>query len=729
MAAVVAVEGSGSAGADEKNEPPGSWGPELGTRYERRAPVARLVMLSWDLFNAAANIPPFVRNLRLATGAVWLLLACMCLSPREEHWLTHGASVRYFVIYLIVWIVATLALGCPDGAGTLFTSGDCAAIGRHEVPGHYIASSCVALMAVAMTNSLWATNAQDIFRITCGLAAMHVVCTAGVLYTVQPRSFFASGVAHASLLTLCTQAMALFFAHMSSKAQHLLVVAHSARAEAAFKLALTLERAESKAAAAEAAEAARRRTNRWTAQIAHDFGTPLTALSLSLQMMSDSQLPAAQREKFLHIASTAVATITMQRQMIMDESKLMLGQLLQSYEEAFSVRAVVEDTTATLLHRQAKSRGVALSYHFAEALPPRIVSDPRWILSMSTNYLSNAIRHASSKVMLRVLLETSRPVGGRAMLRIEVHDDGTGVSPELLPSLFRSALRSHSDGNGLGLASVKTQCEIMGGRCGVGDSQMLEGACFWLSVPFRAARAGKATKAAKADTKADGQPRHACNLPAFQGKEGDPEPSLPPDEASGRERCGRVEAASARALGGGGGDEAERREERMARSAAPTATAAGSACSDTVLIIDDDPLIREVFDSILRASGFAVQLAASGDAGLRLMQGKRFLAVITDIQMGKGLTGFELVKEFRQFEAQAQGGGADPTRAAASGGGGRGGRQFVMGMSAGKSEDMLIDAGKAGMDAFINKPVSKAVLLDILRDQQDGQASGGRRRA
>ena len=94
---------------------------------------------------------------------------------------------------------------------------------------------------------------------------------------------------------------------------------------------------------------------------------------------------------------------------------------------------------------------------------------------MSTNYLSNAVKHGKSRISLRAHVEAD---AGGSMLRLEVHDDGSGVPQQHRVRLFKPfhQLTSGAGGFGLGLASVKTQSEILGGSCGVGNSPLLGGA-------------------------------------------------------------------------------------------------------------------------------------------------------------------------------------------------------------------------------------------------------------
>ena len=185
--------------------------------------------------------------------------------------------------------------------------------------------------------------------------------------------------------------------------------------------------------------------------------------------------------------------------MTMDESCILLDHHLMTRVEAFDLRAVVEDTTATLLGHKYRSRGLDVRYIFSPELPARIVSDPRWVLSMVSNYMNNAVLHTQSRIVLRASLAGQLPVragawanGGdrekagtppQLSLRVEVHDDGSGVPDAQKAKLFRpfSQLNPEArNGTGLGLASVKAQVEVMGGSCGIGDSEELGGALFWL---------------------------------------------------------------------------------------------------------------------------------------------------------------------------------------------------------------------------------------------------------
>ena len=62
-----------------------------------------------------------------------------------------------------------------------------------------------------------------------------------------------------------------------------------------------------------------------------------------------------------------------------------------------------------------------------------------------------------------------------------------------------------------------------------------------------------------------------------------------------------------------------------------------------LLVIDDDPTCRYTFGALLQKRGHRVEEAASGEAGLALLQQRPVDLVLTDLRM-PGLTGWEVAR-------------------------------------------------------------------------------------
>ena len=70
-----------------------------------------------------------------------------------------------------------------------------------------------------------------------------------------------------------------------------------------------------------------------------------------------------------------------------------------------------------------------------------------------------------------------------------------------------------------------------------------------------------------------------------------------------------------------------------------------------VMVVDDDPLVRERLQELLKSSGYETQVAESGERALALARMKSYQIVITDWEM-RGLSGPELCRELRRDNAE-----------------------------------------------------------------------------
>ena len=110
-----------------------------------------------------------------------------------------------------------------------------------------------------------------------------------------------------------------------------------------------------------------------------------------------------------------------------------------------------------------------------ECDPLRILADEEMLRQVVVNLLLNSL-HASSaggKVTVRMNRK-----GKRAVLMVE--DQGSGISPELLPNIFQPYISGNSGGHGLGLAIVKRFVEEHGWTIDV-DSQPNRGTVITIS--------------------------------------------------------------------------------------------------------------------------------------------------------------------------------------------------------------------------------------------------------
>jgi two-component system nitrogen regulation sensor histidine kinase GlnL len=120
-----------------------------------------------------------------------------------------------------------------------------------------------------------------------------------------------------------------------------------------------------------------------------------------------------------------------------------------------------------ILDRARKSAMVGFAAHMtlSEAYDPSLpmtIGDPDQLLQVFLNLLKNAAQvspqdgHITIRTFYELSLRVRRPDGtGRAVpLQVEIVDDGPGVPPEIVGSLFEPFVSGRENGTGLGLALV-----------------------------------------------------------------------------------------------------------------------------------------------------------------------------------------------------------------------------------------------------------------------------------
>ncbi len=132
----------------------------------------------------------------------------------------------------------------------------------------------------------------------------------------------------------------------------------------------------------------------------------------------------------------------------------------------------------------AKARGHRLTLDVERAIPT-VWGIELLVREGVANYITNAIKYTPEGGQI-VVRAVSRP----PMVRIEVQDDGVGISPEDQERLFSEFVRvkrsgtpvDKAKGTGLGLTIVRRVAETHGGRIGI-ESQIDQGSTFFLELP------------------------------------------------------------------------------------------------------------------------------------------------------------------------------------------------------------------------------------------------------
>jgi CheY-like chemotaxis protein len=73
--------------------------------------------------------------------------------------------------------------------------------------------------------------------------------------------------------------------------------------------------------------------------------------------------------------------------------------------------------------------------------------------------------------------------------------------------------------------------------------------------------------------------------------------------------------------------------------------------SSFVLIVDDEPPVRELLSTALREAGFRSRAVPSGEVALATMPDRKPAAILTDLMMPGGMSGYEFIARLRSDPA------------------------------------------------------------------------------
>ncbi len=499
------------------------------------------------------------------------------------------------------------------------------------------------------------------------------------------------------------------------------------------------------ARARDAAEAATRAKSTFLATMSHEIRTPMNGVVGLIEVLTSSDLSPEHAEITRTIRESALSLLGVVDG-ILDFSKIEAGRL-DLERTPVAITELVEGVCASLLPLAASAQVDVLLF-VDPAVPFALWSDPTRLRQVLNNLLGNAIKFSRGAPSRRGRVWVRVDCPASTTLRLEVADNGIGMSEEVLAGLFEPFAQGEASttrrfgGTGLGLVICKRLVSLMGGEITV-SSAPGHGSTFTVQMPMSAAPAEvppgepdlsgvdcvvvagpeddsthlhrylqaagcnvqRATSESEAAACAGMLDRpvvvHPPGIPALLG--GGPRVghvrvsmSLPGDmqvETGVVTVSGRAMRRSAflRAVAVAAGRE-------PGRSVPPTSRPAGAADVDNaraagrlILVAEDDAVSRRVIQLQLGLLGYAAEFAVDGFDALTRWRAGGCGLLFTDLHM-PGMDGYALAAAIRREE-------------------GEGPHMPILALTANALGGEVARALASGMQEYLTKPLQ----LDALR--------------
>ena len=235
-----------------------------------------------------------------------------------------------------------------------------------------------------------------------------------------------------------------------------------------------------------AAQLASNAKTTFLSNMSHDIRTPMNAvIGFTTLLAKEAENPDKVREYTKKIMASGQHLLSLIND-ILEVSKIESGKLVLT-REAFALNDLISSIDA-IIRPMAGEKAQEFHVEVSDIKHEHLMGDVTRINQILINLLSNAVKYTpeGGNIWLRII-GLKQHSSQFERIRIEVEDDGYGMTQEYLKTIFDVFTRAENSttnkvqGTGLGMAITKNIVELMGGTIEV-FSEVDEGSLFRVEV-------------------------------------------------------------------------------------------------------------------------------------------------------------------------------------------------------------------------------------------------------
>lgn len=243
------------------------------------------------------------------------------------------------------------------------------------------------------------------------------------------------------------------------------------------------------AEALQVAQIANNSKTTFLSNMSHDIRTPMNAiLGFTSLLAKEADNVVKVKEYTKKITASGQHLLSLIND-VLDVSKIESGKVVLTIGE-FTLSSMISSVDA-IIRPAAEARGQIFEVTVTGVKHEYLIGDETRINQILINLLSNAVKYTQEggNIWLRIIGLEQRS-SQYEHIRIEVEDNGYGMTPEYLEVIFDAFTRAENSttnkvqGTGLGMAITKNIVKLMGGTIEVA-SEVDKGSCFTVDLELR----------------------------------------------------------------------------------------------------------------------------------------------------------------------------------------------------------------------------------------------------